>query len=248
MSVNLMQGDCLEMMKTLPDGCVDMVLTDPPYQLTNWTNPMQWDKVLDLTSVWEEINRVSKYGVAVCLFGNEPYSTTQRNSNPSMFKYDIIWVKNKVTGFMNAKVKPLKSYEVISVFSTGKTSPGRQGNMKYYPQGLIKKDKQVKNSKNSRSVLSDRPSLKDSYKQEYTNYPRDVLCFDCESGLHPTQKPVALMEYLIKTYTNEGETVLDFTMGSGTTGVAAKNLNRNFIGIELDEGYFNTAKERIESA
>ena len=246
--MNLMQGDCLELMKTIPDGSVDMVLTDPPYQLNNWTNPMQWDKVLDLTSIWSEVNRVCKYGVAVCLFGNEPYSTTQRNSNPAMFKYDLIWVKNKVTAPMLAKVRPLKSYEVISVFSTGKTSPGRNGNMKYYPQGLVRVDKDVKNSKNSRSVIQDRPSLKNTYRQEFTNYPKDVLMFDCESGLHPTQKPVTLMEYLIKTYTNEGETVLDFTMGSGTTGVAAKNLNRDFIGIELDESYFNIAKERITNA
>jgi len=235
-------------MKSIPDGSVDMVLTDPPYQLTNWTNPMQWDKVLDLTSVWEELRRITKPNSAVCLFGNEPYSTTQRNSNPQMFKYDLIWVKNKVTGFMNAKVKPLKSYEVISVFSIGKTSPGREGNMPYYPQGLVKKNKQVTNSKKSRSVLSDRPSLKDSYTQEFTNYPKDVIMFDCESGLHPTQKPVALMEYLIKTFTNEGDTVLDFTMGSGTTGVACKNLSRDFIGIELDEEYFKTAEERITNA
>ena len=247
-TTNLMLGDCLERMKEIPDSSVDMVLTDPPYQLTNWTNPMQWDKVLDLKSIWLELERVCKYGVAICLFGNEPYSTTQRNSNPTMFKYDIIWVKNKVTGPMNAKVKPLKTYEVISVFSTGKTSPGRDGNMKYYPQGLVRIDKEVTNSKRSRSVMQDRPSVKDTYKQEFTNYPKDVVFFDCESGLHPTQKPAALMEYLIKTYTNEGETVLDFTMGSGTTGVASKNLNRNFIGIELDESYFKIAEERINSA
>jgi len=243
--VTLMQGDCLERMKDIPDGSVDMVLTDPPYQLNNWTNPMQWDKVLDLCTIWVELRRVCKYGVAICLFGNEPYSTTQRNSNPTMFKYDIIWVKNKVTAPMLAKVRPLKSYEVISVFSTGKTSPGRDGNMKYNPQGLVRVDKDVSNSKKSRSVIQDRPGLKESYKQEFTNYPRDVLKFDCESGLHPTQKPVALMEYLIKTYTNEGDTVLDFTMGSGTTGVAALNLNRNFIGIELDKDYFDIAESRI---
>jgi len=247
-TTKLIQGDCLEVLKGIPDGSIDMVLTDPPYQLTNWTNPMQWDKVLDLTSIWAELNRVCKYGVAVCLFGNEPYSTTQRNSNPTMFKYDLIWVKNKITSPMLAKVKPLKSYEVISVFSTGKTSPGREGNMKYYPQGLVRVDKKVKNNSKSRSVVQDRPSLKASYTQEFTNYPRDVIMFDCESGLHPTQKPVALMEYLIKTYTNEGDTVLDFTMGSGTTGVAAKNLNRDFIGIELDHNYFKIAQERIDSA
>jgi site-specific DNA-methyltransferase (adenine-specific) len=246
--INLMHGDCLEMMQLIPDGSVDMVLTDPPYQLTNWTNPMQWDKLLYLKAIWVELDRICKYGIAVCLFGNEPYSTTQRNSNPPMFKYDLIWVKNKITSPMLAKVKPLKSYEVISVFSTGKTSPGREGNMKYYPQGLVRIDKKVKNNNRSRSVVQDRPSLKPSYTQEFTNYPRDVLIFDCESGLHPTQKPVPLMEYLIRTYTNEGETVLDFTMGSGTTGVACVNTGRKFIGIELDQGYFDIATQRINQS
>jgi site-specific DNA-methyltransferase (adenine-specific) len=245
---DLYNGDCLEILATLPDNSIDFVLTDPPYQLNNWTNPMQWDKVLDLTAIWAELNRVCKPNIAICLFGNEPYSTTQRNSNPSMFKYDIIWVKNKITSPMLAKVKPLKSYEVISVFSTGKTSPGRDGNMTYYPQGLVRIDKQVSNNTRSRSVIQDRPSLKKTYIQEFTNYPRDVIFFDCESGLHPTQKPVALMKYLITTYSKVGETVLDFTMGSGSTGVAAKNLDRNFIGIELDKTYFDIASERIKNA
>lgn len=246
MKIDLYNKDCLEVLRGLGDNSVDMVLTDPPYQLNNWTNPMQWDKVLDLKSVWSELERVCVDNSAILLFGNEPYSTTQRNSNPKLFKYDLIWVKNKVTAPMLAKVRPLKSYEVISVFSKGKTSPGRDGNMKYYPQGLKRIDKTVKNNKTNRSVIQDRPSLKKKYVQEFTNYPKDVLFFDCESGLHPTQKPVTLMEYLIKTYTNEGDTVLDFTMGSGTTGVACKNLNRSFIGIELNEGYFKVAQERIK--
>ena len=247
--LDLMLGDCLECMKEIPDGSVDMVLTDPPYQLNNWTNPYQWDKALDLPAIWREVARVCRYGAARCLFGNEPYSTVQRNSNPAHFKYDLIWVKNKVTAPMLAKVRPLKRYEVISVFSDGKTSPGREGNMTYLPQGLTRVDRSVKNSKKSRSVLQDRPSLKDSYTQEFTGYPDDVLRFDCEpKPVHPTQKPVALMEYLIRTYTNEGEVVLDFTMGSGTTGVAAMNTGRKFIGIELDEGYFDIACDRIEKA
>ena len=247
--VDLMLGDCLEMMAEIEDGSVDMVLTDPPYQLNNWTNPYQWDKALNLPAVWTELNRVCRYGTARCLFGNEPYSTVQRNSNPSQFKYDLVWVKNRVTAPMLAKVRPLKRYELVSVFSDGKTSPGRDGNMSYYPQGLTRIEKQVKNSKKSRSVVQDRPSLKDSYVQEFTGYPDDVLFFDCESStVHPTQKPVALMEYLIKTYTNEGEVVLDFTMGSGTTGVACMNTGRRFIGIERDEGYFDIAEKRIMEA
>jgi site-specific DNA-methyltransferase (adenine-specific) len=244
----LLNGDCLDEMKKIEDESVDMVLTDPPYQLNNWTNPMKWDKIIDLDIVWVELNRICKYGIAICLFGNEPYSTIQRNSNPKMFKYDMIWIKNKITSPMLAKVRPLKKYEIISVFSTGKTSPGRDGNMKYYPQGLISIDKTVKNNKKDRSIIQNRPSIKDTYKQKFTNYPSDILDFKCESGLHPTQKPVALMEYLIKTYTNENETVLDFTMGSGTTGVACVNTNRNFIGIELDEDYFKIAQERIQNA
>jgi DNA modification methylase len=228
---NLQHGDCLDLLSSLPDNSIDMVLTDPPYQLNNWTNPMQWDKVLDLKAIWIEIERVSKFGAAICLFGNEPYSTTQRNSNPTLFKYDLIWVKNKITSPMLAKVKPLKSYEIISVFSTGKTSPGRDGNMNYYPQGLVKIDKTVSNNSKSRSVVSHRPSLKKTYVQEFTNYPKDVLFFDCESGLHPTQKPVKLLEYLISTYTLIGDTVLDFT-----------------IGFELDQTYFDIATKRITNA
>lgn len=244
--VSLFHGDCLEVMPLLPaltGGNFDMVLTDPPYQLVNWTNPNKWDKALDLTAVWSSLPIKDKG--AVILFGNEPYSTFQRNSDPSMFKYDIIWVKNKVTGVCNAKVKPLKTYEVISVFSTGTTAPGRKNNMPYHPQGLTPINKTVKNNKRSRSVISDRPSIKDTYIQEFTGYPKDVIFFDCESGLHPTQKPVALMEYLIKTYTNEGDTVFDFTMGSGTTGVACQNTGRKFVGIELDPDYFNISCQRM---
>lgn len=237
--VMLYHGCCLEILPGI--GKVGLVLADPPYDLNNWTNPMKWDKALPMPQIWPLLNAPT-----VILFGNEPYSTWQRNTNPAQFKYDLIWVKNKITGFANAKVKPLKKFEKISVFSNGTTSPGRKNNMVYNPQGLIASGKVCKNLKTSRSVLSDRPSLKDEYVQEFTNYPSDVLFFDTESGLHPTQKPVALMEYLIRTYTQPGDTVLDFCMGSGTTGVAAKNTGRNFIGIEKDEKYFQIAKERIQ--
>jgi len=241
-------GNCLDVMQDIPDGSVDAVICDPPYGLNNWTNPMKWDNALPLERVWAQLKRITNPTSAICLFGNEPYCTVQRNSNPKMFKYDMIWVKNKVTSPMLAKVKPMKSYEVISVFSAGKTSPGREGNMVYNPQGLTRIDKIVKNNSKSRSVVQDRLSLKERYVQEFTNYPRDVIFFDCESGHHPTQKPVALMEYLIRTYTNAGETVLDFTMGSGTTGVAAANTGRRFIGIEMDADYFTAAQSRIRKA
>jgi DNA modification methylase len=245
--MKLLLGDCHNLLKEIEDCSIDMVLTDPPYQLNNWTNPMKWDNVLDLELIWKELERIVKPRSAICLFGNEPYSTLQRNSNLKLFKYDIIWIKNKITSPMLAKVKPLKSYEIISVFSKGKTSPGREGNMNYYPQGLVKIDKKhvKKKKEKSRSVIQDRPSLDKDYVQEFTNYPRDVIQFDCESGYHPTQKPVKLLEYLIKTFTLEEEVVLDFTMGSGSTGVAAKNCKRDFIGIESDLDFFEIAKKRI---
>lgn len=241
---NIINGDCVEIIKTL--GCVDAVICDPPYQLVNWTNPHKWDKALNLEEIWRLLQTRTTDRSAILLFGNEPYSTFQRNSNPALFKYDLIWVKNKVTGFMNAKVKPLKTFEKISVFSSGTTAPGRMRNMTYNPQGLTRVDKTVKNTKRSSTVMSDRPSIKEEHTQEFTNYPKDVLEFDCESGLHPTQKPVALMEYLIRTYTNPGDTVLDFTMGSGTTGVACQNTGRKFIGIEKHQKYFEIAVNRLQ--
>ena len=236
----LYHAKCEGILPTLDlSSCV--VIADPPYELTNWTNPNAWDKALPLAILWPFLNKAK----TIILFGNEPYSTYQRSTNAANFKYDLIWVKNKITGFPNAKVKPLKKFEKISVFSSQTTSPGRSNNMTYNPQGLIPCNKTVSNLKRSRSVISDRSSIGDSYQQTATGYPSDVLFFDTESGLHPTQKPVALLEYLIKTYSNAEDTIVDFCMGSGTTGVAARNAGRDFIGIESDEKYFRIAKERI---
>jgi site-specific DNA-methyltransferase (adenine-specific) len=244
--IQLMQGDCLEKMKEIPDRSVDMILTDPPYG----TTACKWDSIIPLEPMWEQLKRVIKPNGAIVLCGGEPFSSNLRLSNIDMWKYDWKWRKNRPVGFVNAKLKPLKAYEDILVFSDGKTSNGNKNNMPYNPQGLIACDRKGTRSGNSHGQNDyHRPSHDNGYKQEWTNYPTDVLEVE-ERGagkkIHPTQKPVSLMEYLIKTYTNEGETVLDFTMGSGTTGVAAKSLNRSFIGIELDDEYFKIAEKRIK--
>jgi len=226
--IELIKGDCLEEMAKLPDGSIDMVMTDPPYG----TTACKWDSIIPLEPMWEQLKRVIKPNGAIVLFGSEPFSSTLRCSNLNSYKYDWVWQKRPVN-FLNAKKQPLRKTERISVFY-GKT---------YNPQGLIYRPRV---NKRSNSTETNRPHGK-SNVSEYTNYPTDILEFVGERGLHPTQKPVALMEYLIKTYTNEGETVLDFTMGSGTTGVACKNLNRSFIGIEKDDKYFQIAGERINA-
>ena len=243
MTTRLMQGDCLERMKEIESGSVDAIICDPPYG----TTACKWDSVIPFPEMWERLNKLIKPNGAIVLFGSEPFSSALRMSNIKNYKYDWIWEKHHKTGHLNAKNRPMKIIESISVFSKGKHL--------YNPQGLIEINKHTKNSnsdmnrdgKNSTSVVNNAPPKKE-YFQKYTNYPTEILKFDSmnSNGLHPTQKPVALMEYLIKTYTNEGELVLDFTMGSGTTGVACKNLGRKFIGIEMDECYFDIASKRIE--
>ena len=233
MNLNLMHGDCLELMKQIPDGSVDMVLADPPYG----TTACKWDSVIPFEPMWEQLKRVTKKNGAIVMTASQPFTSALVMSNPSMFAYEWIWVKTKITGVLNAKKMPVRKHEQVLVFCECKATPV------YNAQGLVPKGTVTKQGGNSDNYGS---RSSEPYIQDYTNWPRDVLEIASEGKtVHPTQKPVALMEYLIKTYTNEGETVLDFTMGSGTTGVAAKNLNRNFIGIELDEEYFNIAKERI---
>lgn len=231
----LMQGDCLERMKEIPDGSVDMVLTDPPYG----TTACKWDSIIPLEPMWEQLKRVIKPKGAIVMFSKEPFTAILVSSNLKDFKQRLIWEKDNHDNPMQAKNRFLNITEDISVFYRKLPT--------YNPQGIEKVDKITKQG--GVGVLSDaRDSRPKSYKQKYTNYPKNILKFARDRGLHPTQKPVALMEYLVKTYTNEGDTVLDFTMGSGTTGVACCNLNRKFIGIELDEKYFNIAKERILSS
>ena len=187
--------------------------------------------------MWEQLKRVIKPNGAIVMTASQPFTTTLISSNMKMFKYCWYWRKNRATGVLNAKRQPLRNIEEVVVFNV----------KQYNPQGLIKYDKPSRNAKTDSSIYGKGQTK--SYTQENTSYPKQTLDFNSvQRVLHPTQKPVALMEYLIKTYTNEGETVLDFTMGSGTTGVAAKNLNRSFIGIELDETYFNIAKERINNS
>ncbi len=244
----IIKGDCLEEMQSIESGSVDMILADPPYG----TTACKWDSVIPLEPMWEQLKRLIKPNGAIVMTASQPFTTTLISSNMSMFKYCWVWRKNRPSGFAQAKNKPMSQHEDICVFSSGVTVHKSQSKrrMPYNPQGLKRIDKVVKNNSGTMdkdSSFARRKNAVDTYKQEFTGYPNTVLDFDCENGLHPTQKPVALMEYLIKTYTNEGETVLDFTMGSGTTGVACKNLNREFIGIEKDEKYFNIAKHRIDA-
>lgn len=228
--IELIQGDCLEKMKDIPDGSIDMILCDLPYGTTQ----NQWDTIIPFEPMWEQLKRVTKKNSAIVLFGSQPFTSALVMSNVKMFKYEWMWVKNNATGFLNAKRKPMSIFEDVIVFSSG--SPV------YNPQGLIPFNKKVRRGHNGGNYGV---SGKENF-QEFTNYPLDILCFDTDTNkLHPTQKPVKLCEYLIKTYTNEGDTVLDNCMGSGTTGVACKNLNRNFIGIELDPKYFKIAEKRI---
>lgn len=238
MSIQLYQGDCLELMKEIPDGIVDMVLADLPFG----TSSNRWDAVIPFQPLWEQYERIIKPNGAIALFGCEPFSTTLRASNLTAYKYDWIWDKHSVNGFLNAKKRPLKRYENICVFS--------YGTPRYFPQMEIRGTARKKGNYNRKAGDGDgvygRHKNIATENNEY--YPTDILSFsnaDHTKKLHPTQKPVPLLEYLIRTYTNEGETVLDNTMESGSTGVAAVNTSRNFIGIELDRGYFETAKSRI---
>ena len=234
-------GDCLEEMITIPNGSVDAIITDPPYG----TTACKWDSVIDFELMWEQLHRIIKPNGAIVLFGSEPSSSALRMSNIKNYKYDIIWQKDKPSNPLNAKRQMLKYHENISIFYKKQST--------YNPQKTLRDVKNKRNNKprkfksqvnNDYNTQSDKAIQMNQGNRDYI-YPKSVKKFNMQRGLHPTQKPVLLMEYLIKTYTNEGETVLDFTMGSGSTGVAAKNLKRNFIGIEQDANYFNIATERI---
>ncbi len=324
MSAQLYQGDCLELMKDIPDGSVDMVLCDLPYGTTQ----NEWDSCVPLEPLWREYKRIVKTGGAIALFSQTPFDKVLGNSNIAWLKYELIWCKTRATGHLNANKRPLKNHENILLFfqtfsdsydttdyfsslkdymieeyekagldsksvqhllgsymgnhyftrktqfsiptetsyrklqSTGRFQrpyseikseydAERQLIAKdintYNPQYVRKKETptiRIGRDNGTNYGKSDKDAL-----QEYENYPKDVLFFPSESTpVHPTQKPVALLEYLIRTYTNEGETVLDNCMGSGSTGVACVNTGRNFIGMELDPGYFETAKRRIKEA
>jgi site-specific DNA-methyltransferase (adenine-specific) len=242
--MQLIHGDCLEKMKDIPDKSIDMILCDLPYGTTS----CKWDVVIPFEPLWEQYERIIKDNGAIVLTASQPFTTKLISSNESLFKYEFIWIKNKPTGFINAKNAPLKKHENVLVFSKGKTANCNKNNMIYNPQGLIEINKFKKSKYDKNDIWGTRPCRKnDGYTQKYSNYPTSILEFNGEANpIHNTQKPVALLEYLIKTYTNENETVLDNCMGSGSTGVACINTNRNFIGIEKDDKYFEIAKKRIE--
>ena len=239
--IELLHGDCLELMKSIPDKSIDLVLTDPPYG----TTACKWDTVIPFEPMWKELKRIRKDNAAIVLFGGEVFSAHLIMSNIEMYRYTLIWEKSKVGRYAQAKIRPLNSHEDLLVFSTAKCSSNSIVKMKYYPQGLLPLNKIVKDTSHTNGTRENRKQLP-NYLQEFTNYPKSVLRFSSESRtVHPTQKPVSLLEYLIKTYTLEGETVLDFAMGSGSNGVACKNLNRKFIGIEKDLTYYDIATKRI---
>jgi site-specific DNA-methyltransferase (adenine-specific) len=231
--INLMLGDCLERMKEIPDGSIDMVLADPPYG----TTACKWDSVIPLEPMWEQLKRVIKPNGAIVMTAMQPFTSVLVCSNLKMFKYQWVWQKEAGTGLLNAKKQPLRDHEDVCVFYTKQPTYNPQ-----YTEGkpyVAKKGGETSNYNPSGNVTT---------VSDGKRYPKTVQKFNRDKGkIHPTQKPVALLEYLIKTYTNEGETVLDFTMGSGSTGVGCKNTNRNFIGIEKDETYFKIAQERIGS-
>ena len=240
MSIELHWADCFDVFPSIKDQSIDLVLCDPPYG----TTACKWDSVLPLDLMWKELERIVKPDKPIILFGSEPFSSVLRLSNLKNYKYDWYWQKEKPTNPMQLKNRPGKTIETISVFYKKQTN--------YFPVKTKHFGKLVKNKPSETATVGSlvtKNKLKvKPYNDDGTRYPTQVLSFNREvltKIVHPTQKPVALLEYLIKTYSLEGETVLDFTMGSGSTGVACKNTNRSFIGIEKEKEYFDIAKQRI---
>ena len=230
--IKLYNNDCLKILPTLPDHSVDMVLADLQFGSTR----NEWDHIIPMDQLWEQYKRLLKVGGVVALFGDEPFSSKLRLSNPKWYRYDWYWTKNNATGFLNANRMPLKRVETISIFYPKLPLYNPQKEIGYKPYTSMTGFK-TKNYGKFKSIKT---------VNDGSRYPTNVLTFNKVSKtIHPTQKPVDLLEYLIKTYTNEGMTVLDNVMGSGSTGVACKNLNRSFIGIEKDPDYFKLAEERI---
>jgi len=254
MKIDLFKGDCLEVMKSISDESIDAIITDPPYG----TTACKWDSVIPFDLMWKQLNRIIKPNGAIVLFGSEPFSSYLRISNIKNYRYDWIWHKNMGGGFATAKKLPMKRHEIISIFY--KKLPTYNPQFQDYSDSTKKRFKDGEKVNRSKQLLNSTNQINNglSFQGEQGiellrgKYPESVQFFKNVQNankirLHPTQKPIKLIEYLIKTYTNENETVLDFTMGSGTTGVACKNTNRNFIGIEMDDKYFEIAKKRIEN-
>ena len=234
--VELYHGNCLTILPTLSDNSVDMLLVDLPYG----TTACKWDSIISLDKLWEQYNRICKENAAMVFTSAQPFTTVLASSNLVNLKYEWIWEKPQGTNPMNAKVMPLKSHENILVFYRKKPTYNPQMWYSTPYTGFVSDSAKI-------GEVYGKQQSKHRDNPEGSRYPKTVLRYKQEKGLHPTQKPVGLMEYLIKTYTNEGDTVLDNTMGSGTTGFACLNTNRNFVGIELDEKYFNIAKDRLNN-
>ena len=252
-NITLLNGDCLKMMKEIPDNSIDMVLCDLPYG----TSASSWDKKLPMNDLWNEYKRIIKHNRAIVLFSQQPFTSLLITSNIEMWKYNWIWEKDNGTNFMNSHFCPLKITEDICVFGNGATSFVKNGeNLIYKPRFSEGKPYSIirGNQKSNSAVVRGGKGGRDDvggYKTESDGkrYPKNLIKFNRDKDkLHPTQKPVSLCEYLIQTYTNEGDVVLDNCMGSGTTGIACLNTNRKFIGMELDDTYFEIAKKRIEEA
>ena len=246
----LYNGDCLEELKNVPDKSVQLILTDLPYGTVKNDSVCKWDEVIPMEKLWPEFERIIKDDGAIVLFSQQPFTSYLISSNPKLYKYNWIWKKNKYANFLNVRYQPGKLTEDICVFGKKGCSYTPNGNMKYNPQ-MIKGEPYKSKGKGNRGASS---SVRGDLKQvpidnKGERYPTNILEFSLDSEKkfpHPTRKPVDLLRYLIRTYTDEGDAVLDATMGSGSTGVAALLEKRDFIGIEKDEKYFNLAKERIE--
>lgn len=242
MNIDIKQGDCLELMKEIPTGSIDMILCDLPYGTTR----NKWDSLIPLDRLWEEYERIIKSNGSIVLFAQTPFDKVLGCSNLKLLKYEWIWEKEMGTGFLNANYAPLKSHENILVFSKGNASHNGKA-MVYNPQKTKGKPYTISQGKMVNNYDTEHMIKGITTNSDGKRYLKSVLKVNRDkTKLHPTQKPVALLEYLIKTYTNEGDTVLDNCMGSGSTGVACINTNRNFIGYELDEKYFEIAKKRLE--
>ena len=247
--LNLILGDCLTEMKNIPDKSIDMILCDLPYGTTQ----CKWDSVIPFDKLWEQYNRLIKEDGAIVLFGKEPFSSQLRISNLEMYKYDWIWVKDTKSNFMQANHQPLNNVELISVFGKGYVrSIKDKVMMTYNPQFTESKEYKLPKVSKTTNLFGEnhKNGVYKHYERDTSKrYPYNIIQFNMDKPkVHPAQKPIALLEYLIKTYTNEDGVVLDNCMGSGSTGVACVNTGRNFVGIELDEKYFNIAKERIDKS
>lgn len=245
--INFYNDDCLDILPRISDKSIDLILTDPPYG----TTACKWDSVIPFEPMWKELKRIIKDNGCIALFGSEPFSSYLRISNIKWFKYDWVWNKKRISNPLLAKKQPLRNIELISIFYNKQPTYNPQPTLKSTGKGLSKKghklEHNIRETTNSR-YITDREKTKIGYPKVLLDHIKVINNLSKDrTGLHPTQKPIELCEYLIKTYTNENDTVLDFTMGSGSTGVACQNTNRKFIGIEKDNKYFDIAKQRIDA-